>query len=368
MTITLEQLSKTYEGSNQPVLKDVAVQINDGEFFVIVGPSGCGKSTLLRMIAGLTSISSGRLLINGKVANQMPPKDRALSMVFQSYALFPFMTVAENVGFGLKSRQLSSTEIEHRVDDALAMVSLSDLRDRKPKELSGGQRQRVALARAIASEAKICLMDEPLSNLDAQLRAKMRVELKQLQRSLGLTVIYVTHDQVEAMTMADRVLVLNDKKVQQVDTPVNLYQHPRNAFVAQFFGTPQINLLKADVVGHDLIVDSVLRLPLTQMRLNDSKVLVGIRPADIQIKVGPQQANARVVTVSYLGDQSVITAVLNDSQRFRIVANSQLQVAADDLIRIVGVKEFDVFDINSKELIASQKGDVNDATVAATEF
>ncbi|WP_203651166.1 ABC transporter ATP-binding protein [Secundilactobacillus yichangensis] len=368
MTITLEQLSKTYEGSHQPVLKDISVQINEGEFFVIVGPSGCGKSTLLRMIAGLTGISSGKLMINGEVANQMPPKDRALSMVFQSYALFPFMNVAENVGFGLKSRKLPKDEINHRVNEALAMVNLSELRDRKPKELSGGQRQRVALARAIASEAKICLMDEPLSNLDAQLRAKMRIELKQLQRNLGLTVIYVTHDQVEAMTMADRVMVLNDQKVQQVDTPENLYQHPHNSFVAQFFGTPQINLLTANVTQCELIIDSALHLPITSSRINNSKVLIGIRPADVRIRVGSQGANARVAAVSYLGDQLVITADLNDSQTIRIVAGSQMQVAPDDLIKIVGIKCFDVFDINSKELISIQKGDVNDARVAAAEF
>ncbi|GAW99928.1 ABC transporter ATP-binding protein [Secundilactobacillus mixtipabuli] len=368
MTITLNQLSKTYEESAQPVLKEVSVQINDGEFFVIVGPSGCGKSTLLRMIAGLTSISDGKLTINGKLANQVPPKDRALSMVFQSYALFPFMTVAENVGFGLKSRKLPSSEINHRVDDALAMVNLSDLRDRKPKELSGGQRQRVALARAIASEAKICLMDEPLSNLDAQLRAKMRIELKQLQRNLGLTVIYVTHDQVEAMTMADRVMVLNDQRVQQIDTPINLYQRPNNAFVAQFFGTPQINLLKANVAERELVIDSALHLPMTKTQINNSKVLVGIRPADVRIQIGSRGANARVATVSYLGNQSVITAVLNDSQTIRIVADSQLQIAADDLIKIIGVEDFHIFDINSQKLIGSQKGDVSDARVAATEF
>ncbi|MTV82583.1 ABC transporter ATP-binding protein [Secundilactobacillus folii] len=368
MTITLKQLAKKYDESSQPVLKDVSVQINDGEFFVIVGPSGCGKSTLLRMIAGLTSITAGQLTINGQLANDMPPKDRALSMVFQSYALFPFMTVAENVGFGLKSRKLPAAEIENRVKDALAMVNLTEFRLRKPKALSGGQRQRVALARAIASDAKICLMDEPLSNLDAQLRAKMRIELKQLQRNLGLTVIYVTHDQVEAMTMADRVLVLNDRKVQQVDTPVNLYQHPQNAFVAQFFGTPQINLLSADVLGNELVVDSTLHLKLNGNLNVDNKVLVGIRPSDIQIEIGPKNANARVTTVSYLGDQSVISAVLNDTQTIRILADSTISVVVDDLIKITAIEGFDVFDAHSKEFITRQKGDLQHARITSQAY
>lgn len=187
------------------------------------------------MIAGLISISSGKLIINDQLANEMPPKDRKLSMVFQSYALYPFMSVFENVAFGLKSRKIDKQEINNRVKEALSLVDLQTLADRKPRSLSGGQRQRVALARAIASDASFCLMDEPLSNLDAQLRAKMRMELKVLQRKLGLTVIYVTHDQVEAMTMADCVLVLQNHKVQQLDTPLNIYQHPKNEFVASFF-------------------------------------------------------------------------------------------------------------------------------------
>ncbi len=249
MGIELKGITKTYDHATTPVLNGIDAEIQDGELFVIVGPSGCGKSTLLRMIAGIIPISDGILTINGQVMNGVPPKDRNLSMVFQSYALYPFLSVRDNVAFGLKARKMPTDEIEKRVNDALAMVTLTPFADRKPRELSGGQRQRVALARAIASDSKICLMDEPLSNLDAQLRVRMRSEIRELQRKLGLTLIYVTHDQTEAMTMADHVMVLNDQHVQQIDAPLDIYNHPANHFVAQFFGTPQINLLTAMTAG-----------------------------------------------------------------------------------------------------------------------
>lgn len=365
MAIRLERLEKTYPESEQPVLTDVSVEVKDGEFFVIVGPSGCGKSTLLRMIAGLTSITAGRLLINDQPANELPPKDRQLSMVFQSYALFPFLSVEANVGFGLKARHQTPAEITERVNYALEMVNLTEFRTRKPKALSGGQRQRVALARAIASEAKICLMDEPLSNLDAQLRAKMRIELKQLQRKLGLTVIYVTHDQVEAMTMADRVMVLNHRRVQQIDTPLNLYQRPKNEFVASFFGTPQINLLAATVQQQHLLINADLDFAIERPIEDGTEVTVGIRPNQLQFQVTVRNANARIESVAYLGDQVVAIAVLSDDQTVRLVSDNAQLIKVGDLIRITGVSELTVFEKKTGNLMLVEKGSERDAAVIA---
>lgn len=364
MTIQLEQLAKTYADSEVPVLTDVSVQVADNEFFVIVGPSGCGKSTLLRMIAGLTSISAGQLKINGVLANDLPPKARQLAMVFQSYALYPFLTVAANVGFGLKARHFSAPEIQQRVAHALKMVNLTELKDRKPKALSGGQRQRVALARAIASDAKICLMDEPLSNLDAQLRARMRLELKQLQQQLGLTVIYVTHDQVEAMTMADRVMILNEHQVQQIDTPINVYQNPKNEFVAQFFGTPQINLLTATVTGHQLQVTPDLNLAVTRPLPEGTALCVGIRPNQLQFKLTSRNANARIQTVAYLGDKLVATARLSDDQAVRLVSAETTTLAPGDLIAITGAQQVVLFDNATGKLITTEQEVAARATIA----
>lgn len=344
MAIELHDVTKTYADSDHPVLSDINMTVNDGEFFVIVGPSGCGKSTLLRMIAGLISISSGKLIINDQLANEIPPKDRKLSMVFQSYALYPFMSVYGNVAFGLKSRKIDKQEINNRVKEALSLVDLQTLADRKPRSLSGGQRQRVALARAIASDASFCLMDEPLSNLDAQLRAKMRMELKVLQRKLGLTVIYVTHDQVEAMTMADRVLVLQDHHVQQLDTPLNIYQHPKNEFVASFFGTPQINLLGADYGHHELVVNGSFRVPIAYP-LKSGQYTIGIRPNEVEVTVNDRNANARVTEVSYLGDETVILAdLLESADELRLVLPNQIDVKNEDFINVKTVNRFFVFD------------------------
>lgn len=365
MVIRLERLEKVYPESEQTVLTDISVEVKDGEFFVIVGPSGCGKSTLLRMIAGLTPITAGRLLINEQLANKLPPKDRQLSMVFQSYALFPFLSVEANIGFGLKARHQTPAQIAERVNYALGMVNLTDLRTRKPKALSGGQRQRVALARAIASDAKICLMDEPLSNLDAQLRAKMRLELKQLQRKLGLTVIYVTHDQIEAMTMADRVMVLNNRQVQQIDTPLNLYQRPKNQFVASFFGTPQINLLSATVRQQHLLINTDLDFAIERPIADGTEVTVGIRPNQLHFQVTVRNANARIESVAYLGDQVVAMAVLSDDQTIRLVSNDAQPIKVGDLIRITGASELAVFEKDTGNLMLVEKGSELDATVTA---
>lgn len=320
MAIELKALGKSYTAGNV-VLENVSARINSGEFFAIVGPSGCGKSTLLRMIAGLIPISSGELVIDDQVATNLPPKDRKLTMVFQSYALFPFLSVADNVAFGLKARKFPVAEIAKRVTKAIDLVNLTEFKDRKPRDLSGGQRQRVALARAIASDAKICLMDEPLSNLDAQLRIKMRTELRNLQQELGLTVIYVTHDQVEAMTMADHIMVLHDHEIQQIGTPLTIYNQPANTFVAGFFGTPRMNLLPARVTAEkELLLADALKLAIPKA-LPVAPYKVGIRPNALHIlPQGMGEPNAQVKTVEYLGSEIVLEAALPDGSPLELVA------------------------------------------------
>lgn len=336
MSTVLTNITKSYD-SEKDVLTDVNAEIKTGEFFVIVGPSGCGKSTLLRMIAGLTPISEGEIRINDEIVNDLPPKDRNLTMVFQSYALFPFLNVWDNVAFGLKARKnTSQSEIEERVNDALKMVNLEDLKDRKPRELSGGQRQRVALARAVASDAKICLMDEPLSNLDAQLRIKMRQEIYALQRKLGLTLIYVTHDQVEAMTMADHIMVLHDSKVQQIGTPAEIYKYPANEFVASFFGVPPINILPAVKVSDSRInVNNDFEVDIDQQVPNHD-LKVGIRPNELTLeKTDELHANASVKAIEFLGDEKIVYIKMssNDLEISAIVA-SDAEFKAYDTIKV----------------------------------
>ncbi|WP_431808316.1 ABC transporter ATP-binding protein [Lysinibacillus sphaericus] len=264
--IELVKISKTYQ-KKQAVLNEINLTINKGEFFVLVGPSGSGKSTLLRMIAGLEEISEGILKMNGKIVNHIPPKDRNLSMVFQNYALYPHLSVEQNILFGLQAKKVKKQERQRRLYEAAEMMGLIELLERKPRELSGGQRQRVALARAIVSQSPLCLMDEPLSNLDAKLRANMRVEIRRLQKKLGMTMIYVTHDQVEAMTMGDRIMVLNDGEIQQVGKPITLYNEPANLFVASFIGSPKMNLGKAILSeeGKQLVVEGHLHLDISSL-------------------------------------------------------------------------------------------------------
>src|ERR1700759_2715340 len=266
--VSIRDVKKVYDG-NVSVVKGIDLEINDHEFIVLVGPSGCGKSTTLRMIAGLEEISAGEISIGGSVVNDVPPRERDVAMVFQNYALYPHMSVRENIGFALEQRRMSRAEIDQRVTEAARILDLSSLLDRRPKELSGGQRQRVAMGRAIVRHPQAFLMDEPLSNLDAKLRVQMRADIAKLQRELQTTTIYVTHDQVEAMTMGDRVAVMEKGILQQVDAPQRLYDRPENLFVGGFIGTPPMNLLEAkasvngkvtvDLGGHELeIADEAL--------------------------------------------------------------------------------------------------------------
>lgn len=290
-SLSLKNVCKVYPNGFEAV-KDFNLDIADKEFIIFVGPSGCGKSTTLRMIAGLEDISSGTLEIDGKVMNDVEPKDRDIAMVFQNYALYPHMTVYDNMAFGLKLRKVPKDEIDKKVRDAARILDLEKLLDRKPKALSGGQRQRVAMGRAIVRSPKVFLMDEPLSNLDAKLRVQMRTEIAKLHHRLGTTIIYVTHDQTEAMTLGTRIVVMKDGVVQQVDTPQNLYDKPCNLFVAGFMGSPQMNFLDGVVAiqgetAYVKVADQQIELPpakskkLIEGKYDGKTVTIGIRPEDV---------------------------------------------------------------------------------------
>jgi multiple sugar transport system ATP-binding protein len=288
--VKLESVSKIYDGKVTAV-RDVNVTINDKEFVVLVGPSGCGKSTVLRMIAGLEQISKGTVSIDRKEVNDVPPKDRDIAMVFQNYALYPHMSVYENLAFGLKLRKYDKQEIETRVQHAAKILGIEQFLDRKPKALSGGQRQRVALGRAIVRQPKVFLFDEPLSNLDANLRVQMRTEISRLHHQLQTTMIYVTHDQIEAMSMGDRIVVMKDGVVQQIDTPLNIYHHPENKFVAGFIGSPTMNFVAGTVTANGRMIfrqeGSSFSLPVPPAfeqklkSLGQKQVVLGIRPEHI---------------------------------------------------------------------------------------
>ena len=274
-SVKFDNASRIYPGSTVPAVDKLNLTVNDGDFLVLVGPSGCGKSTSLRMLAGLEEIDQGRILIGDRDVTNVAPKDRDIAMVFQSYALYPHMTVAENMGFALKIAGVSKDERDRRVREAAKLLDLEPYLERKPKALSGGQRQRVAMGRAIVREPQVFLMDEPLSNLDAKLRVATRTQIAALQRRLGITTVYVTHDQVEAMTMGDRVAVLKDGLLQQVDSPRNLYDKPANAFVAGFIGSPAMNLLTAPVLNGKAVLGA---LEISVPASAGSSVTVGVRP------------------------------------------------------------------------------------------
>jgi multiple sugar transport system ATP-binding protein len=283
--VKFEDVSLVYPGSQTPAVSNLNLDIAQGEFLVLVGPSGCGKSTSLRMLAGLEPISSGRILVGDKDVTGVPAKDRDIAMVFQNYALYPHMSVAENMGFALKIQKLPKDEIDRRVKEAAELLDLVPYLDRKPKALSGGQRQRVAMGRAIVREPAAFLMDEPLSNLDAKLRVQTRTQIAALQRRLGTTTVYVTHDQVEAMTMGDRVAVLFDGVLQQVDSPRALYDSPANAFVAAFIGSPSMNLVEAPVVdGGVRLADAIVPVERAVIeRAGCSSLVLGVRPEDLHL-------------------------------------------------------------------------------------
>ncbi|SOE00286.1 ABC transporter ATP-binding protein [Blastococcus haudaquaticus] len=282
-TVTYDRTSCVYPGAERPAVDELDLQVEDGEFLVLVGPSGCGKSTSLRMLAGLEDVTDGRILIGDRDVTGVPPKDRDIAMVFQNYALYPHMTVADNMGFALKIAGLNKSEISSRVHEAATLLDLEPYLDRKPKALSGGQRQRVAMGRAIVRQPQVFCMDEPLSNLDAKLRVQTRTQIAQLQRRLGVTTVYVTHDQVEAMTMGDRVCVLKDGLLMQVGKPRELYDRPSNVFVAGFLGSPAMNLFTLPVVdGGVEFGDTVHPVERSVLAGARDTVIVGVRPEDLE--------------------------------------------------------------------------------------
>ena len=312
-SLKISKATKKYD--KVEVIHGIDLEIEDGEFCVFVGPSGCGKSTLLRMISGLEEVTSGQIYIGEKDVTTMHPADRGIAMVFQSYALYPHMTVRENMGFGLKMTKVPANEIDKKVNDAASILHLEDYLDRKPKTLSGGQRQRVAIGRSIVRGPEVFLFDEPLSNLDAELRVEMRVEISRLHRELGTTIIYVTHDQVEAMTLADKIVVLKEGLIQQVGRPLELYEDPQNIFVAGFIGSPTINFLKGS------IVDSKLSMPnLNSSKLKVSKsitssmteLIVGLRPQHLKLA---KSGDLEVEFTEALGDISYVYLKTPDGER-----------------------------------------------------
>src|SRR5690349_12386399 len=328
--VTFDQATRRYSGADRPAVDRLDLQVGDGEFVVLVGPSGCGKTTSLRMIAGLETVDSGRILIGDRDVTDDDPKDRDVAMVFQNYALYPHMTVAQNMGFALKIAGLAKSEIRERVVDAARLLDLERYLDRKPKDLSGGQRQRVAMGRAIVRRPQVFLMDEPLSNLDAKLRVQTRTEISALQRRLGTTTIYVTHDQVEAMTMGDRVAVMHEGRLQQVDTPKGLYARPANVFVAGFIGSPAMNLHTASVDGDAVRLDGY-RLQLgAGVPTRERSVVVGFRPEALEL-VSPDAPglSAVVEEVEELGSDAYVYAAFQESTETVRAADLVARVPAD---------------------------------------
>jgi multiple sugar transport system ATP-binding protein len=302
-SLSLENIRKSYGASE--VLHGINVDIADGEFVVLVGPSGCGKSTLLRAIAGLEDITSGTLRIGDRVVNDVEPKERDIAMVFQNYALYPHMTVSENMAFSMRLRGASQSDKNRAVREAAAILGLEALLDRYPRQLSGGQRQRVAMGRAIVRDPQVFLFDEPLSNLDAKLRVQMRAEIKELHQRLGTTMIYVTHDQIEAMTMADKIVVLQEGRVEQIGSPLELYDRPRNRFVAGFIGSPSMNLVEGRAMSGSVLTNAGYTVPLTVSQVPEGMPLgLGVRPEHVILD--PDGFKARVVLVEPTGSETQV--------------------------------------------------------------
>ncbi|PFT39295.1 glycerol-3-phosphate ABC transporter ATP-binding protein [Bacillus cereus] len=351
LVIELKNVSKVYKNAEETAVKGVSVHIKKGEFFVLVGPSGCGKSTLLRMIAGLEEISSGDLIINERVANDLEPKERNLSMVFQNYALYPHLSVEENILFGLKVRKVQKEERQKRLMEAIEMVGLKEYVKMKPGQLSGGQRQRVALARAIVSQAPICLMDEPLSNLDAKLRAQMRIEIREIQQRLGITMIYVTHDQIEAMTMGDRIMVLNKGSIQQVGTPLDIYNEPANEFVASFIGSPSMNINDGEVNKEKGVLHiGQLQIPLSIRQLKQlpqGTIRIGMRPEHIALSEEGQEVTLQSVEV--LGNESILNFAVNGTTWSAKVIGQLLLNKGDKVKLLFSQEKLCFFNENTNE-------------------
>lgn len=373
--VRLHQVNKIYQGrtpspkawwefwksssvpSQVHIVKNAELKIKDGEFVVLVGPSGCGKSTTLRMIAGLEDATSGEIVIGDRVVNNVSPKERDIAMVFQSYALYPHMTVFENMAFGLRLRNLPNHEIEAAVKQASELLGLDKLLQRKPKELSGGQRQRVAMGRAIVRKPQVYLMDEPLSNLDAKLRVQMRAELQKMHRRLGVTTVYVTHDQVEAMTLGDRIVIMKDGIIQQADSPLNLYERPSNLYVAGFIGTPSMNFIPVTLQDGELIA-SGFRIPLPEDRraevsqLNGKGLVLGLRPTDLTDNSCALSMQANVEVIEPLGSENYLyCSVGKDMVAARVDGRSSVR-AGDAVTLGFQPEQFHLFDAASEQAVS----------------
>ncbi len=341
-TVRFEKAQRWYPGADKPAVPGIDLEIGDGEFMVLVGPSGCGKSTTLRMLAGLEKIDDGKILIGDRDVTRVPPKDRDIAMVFQNYALYPHMSVADNMAFALKMAKMPADERQRRVAEAAEILGLTEYLERKPKALSGGQRQRVAMGRAIVRQPQVFLMDEPLSNLDAKMRVQTRTDIAKLQRDLGVTTVYVTHDQVEAMTMGDRVAVMNLGELQQVDTPLALYDRPVNRFVAGFIGSPAMNFLEGETTADGLkIGDYTMAIPRDVLsKAGSSGVTAGVRPEHFKVTDGSDGLPFEVTVVEELGADAYIygqsgvegapdTVVVRSEARRQIEKGQTLHASAD---------------------------------------
>jgi sn-glycerol 3-phosphate transport system ATP-binding protein len=323
--LELQNVTKIYPNGTKAV-NETSLNIENGEFVVFVGPSGCGKSTLLRMIAGLEDITDGDISLDGKLINNVDPSERDVAMVFQNYALYPHMTVFNNMAYGLKNRGISKEEINNKVNDVAKLLEIDQLLSRKPSMLSGGQRQRVAMGRAIVRNPKIFLFDEPLSNLDAKLRNQMRLEIKKLQRQMGVTSVFVTHDQTEAMTLGDRIVVINNGVVEQLGTPKEIYSKPNTKFVAEFIGSPQMNLFNCKIESGTALIDNKKINLDKSINLEDASI--GVRPDDIQI-IDNGQYSSVANLVEYLGSEMIIYSSIGD-QQFSCKLSSKIELKAGD--------------------------------------
>lgn len=355
-SVTLTKLEKSYGALR--IVKGIDLNINDGEFVVFVGPSGCGKSTTLRMVAGLETITGGEVKIGDRVVNRLAPRERDIAMVFQDYALYPHKTVRENMGFSLKVRGIAAGEAVTRVNEAAEMLGISHLLDRRPGQLSGGQRQRVAMGRAIVRRPQVFLFDEPLSNLDAKLRGQVRTEIKKLHQQLGTTIIYVTHDQVEAMTLADRIVILKGGEIEQVGTPDEVYNHPASVFVGGFVGSPAMNFAKARVDGGNLVFVNGDRIPVTALRtpghagaVEGRKVIVGIRPEHFRVDASDIALTCQVQVVEPLGSDTLIHfAVGEETLTARMPPETQIR--AGDTLKIgVDPAKIHLFDAQTERAV-----------------
>lgn len=358
--IQLKGLCKKYPNASKNSVTDFTLDIEEKEFIAFVGPSGCGKSTTLRMIAGFEEITGGELYIDGKKMNDILPRDRGIAMVFQNYALYPHMTVEKNISYGLKNMKVPKEEIKRKTDWAIDILGLEEYRHRKPKNLSGGQRQRVALGRAIVKDAKVFLMDEPLSNLDAKLRISMRNEISKLHRQLGSTTIYVTHDQVEAMTMADRIVIMKDGVVQQVGKPMDLYDHPVNKFVAGFIGSPQMNFFDVTIEGNNVIFADGKQIALPENIISKlggktSGLILGIRGEDIKLDpqnleiYGDEKQSAVVENTEVMGNENNLYFTFGDATAVARVSKYEISQIGDEIEFVFMPSKLHFFDKETEE-------------------